>query len=193
MSITISLSVSVSGLTYQQPSDIDLPRCITVSNDRLKVSGWDTHVGYADKNSARDEAMHKLQIPAVTRPVPRQHCRIFHKFASNIPQTTLAGPPEGKLRDKLADRAVHDYHRKLAIHSISSGCISHTLRIAKARPSIDLDVSKLAAIRPHQRHKTYNRENWRFNSALWPIWANCASSSTWSFIVNCTQESNKEW
>lgn len=147
------MSVSVSGLTYQQPSDIDPPRCITVSNHRLKGFGWDTHVGYADKNSARDEAMHKLQIPAVTRPVPRQHCRIFHKFASNIPQTTLAGPPEGKLRDKLADRAVHDYHRKLAIHSILPGSKSHTLRIAKARPSIDLDRTKLAAIRPRSATK----------------------------------------
>lgn len=26
-----------------------------------------------------------------------------------IPQTTLAGPPETRLRDRLADKAVHDY------------------------------------------------------------------------------------
>lgn len=29
--------------------------------------------------------------------------------AANSPQTTLAHPPDGKLRFKLADKAVHDF------------------------------------------------------------------------------------
>jgi hypothetical protein len=69
-------------------------------------------VGYAERNSAREVAIHKLQIPAVTRPGTHISSRLRERDrepSEYIPQTILVLPPEGKLRDKLADKAVHDY------------------------------------------------------------------------------------
>jgi hypothetical protein len=37
----------------------------------------------------------------------------------DIPQITLVGPPEVKLRDKLVDNAVHDYHKGQSIKVLS--------------------------------------------------------------------------
>jgi hypothetical protein len=61
---------------------------------------------------------------------------------------TLVGPPEVKLRDKLVDNAVHDYHEIPSIKVLSDVWLDHisfllpceerTLRIANAKPSIDL-------------------------------------------------------
>lgn len=36
--------------------------------DRERIGDW-TYVGYAERNSASEAEMHKLQNPAVTRPV----------------------------------------------------------------------------------------------------------------------------
>jgi hypothetical protein len=54
--------------------------------------------------------MHRLQNPAVTRPgwmllsIPgRSSC-----ISLDVPQMTLVLPPDERLIDKLAERAVHD-------------------------------------------------------------------------------------
>lgn len=49
------------------------------------------HVGYADRNSARLAARHKLQIPATIKP-----------------HNTADGPPEGSARDREAESAVQE-------------------------------------------------------------------------------------
>lgn len=58
--------------THRLPNDIAPPLCTTVTSV-IAVRGslmqtTETYVGYADKNSASDAAMHRLQIPAVKRP-----------------------------------------------------------------------------------------------------------------------------
>jgi len=50
--------------------------------------------------------MHRLHMPAVTRPVPA--LALSKEIYADIPQTTLVLPPDVKLIDKLAERAVHD-------------------------------------------------------------------------------------
>lgn len=60
-------------------------------------------IAYAERNSARDAARHKLQIPAVTRP-----------------QMTDVGPPLGKASDRLADSAVHEFRMANASPSMES-------------------------------------------------------------------------
>lgn len=49
------------------------------------------HVGYADRNSARLAARHKLQTPATIKP-----------------HSTADGPPEGSARDREAESAVQE-------------------------------------------------------------------------------------
>jgi hypothetical protein len=58
---------------------------------------------YAERNSARLAARHKLHIPAVTRP-----------------QMTEVGPPLGRASDKLADKAVQEFKMAKASPSIES-------------------------------------------------------------------------
>lgn len=52
--------------------------------------------------------MHRLQNPAVTRPVDRYSVTPWDVKCIDLPQMTLVLPPEVRLIDKLADRAVHD-------------------------------------------------------------------------------------
>ena len=93
--------------------------------------------------------MHKLQIPAVTRPTKQeisQSARDLFRGCCILPQTTLTLPPEGKLSERLADNAVQDCRTQLsAVNSSRSQMIStgwiHTFRIAKARPSMDLKIA----------------------------------------------------
>lgn len=88
--------------------------------------------------------MHRLHIPAVTRPVdcPCVSLDLLPRANEmcNTPQTTLVLPPEVKLMDKLADNAVHDC-------DISLGGPSRmpilTFNTAKANPNIDLGLSAL--------------------------------------------------
>lgn len=85
--------------------------------------------------------MAKLQIPAVTRPDPASARHHQAALRDSIPQTTLAGPPDGRLRDKLADKAVHDYPQLVSANSQKSRRARiHTFRMANARPSIDLQM-----------------------------------------------------
>jgi hypothetical protein len=58
---------------------------------------------YAERNSARDAARHKLQMPAVIRP-----------------QMTDVGPPLGRASERLADNAVHEFKMAKASPSIES-------------------------------------------------------------------------
>lgn len=55
--------------------------------------------------------MHKLQNPAVTRPV-RECYSVSHAklrvIPLDLPQITLVLPPDVRLIDKLAESAVHD-------------------------------------------------------------------------------------
>jgi hypothetical protein len=59
--------------TYQQPNGIDHPhyqkRVRSENDTAVRTRKTLTHVGYADRNSAREAAMHKLHTPAVIRPV----------------------------------------------------------------------------------------------------------------------------
>lgn len=50
-----------------------------------------THVGYAERNSARLAERHKLQTPAIINP-----------------HNTADGPPEGSARDREAESAVQE-------------------------------------------------------------------------------------
>jgi hypothetical protein len=52
--------------------------------------------------------MHKLQLPAVTRPGAVSNVRQIPS-KQHIPQITLVLPPDVKLIDRLAERAVQDY------------------------------------------------------------------------------------
>lgn len=86
--------------------------------------------------------MHKLQIPAVISPAPRQqrHSR-QQVHQTSLPQTTLVLPPDGRLRLRLADKAVHDYTRSRRVSSHPCNRQPHsvrTFRMANARPNIDL-------------------------------------------------------
>lgn len=79
-------------------------------------------------------------------------CWVSLGVRSNLPQTTLTLPPEGKLRDRLADSAVQDCQTRLSVVNSSRSEMNldpiHTLRIAKARPSIDLEkTSRWSALR----------------------------------------------
>lgn len=104
--------------------------------------------------------------------IASSHCVSFDvvhssRAAGSIPQTTLTLPPEGKLSDKLAAKAVHEF------------------RMANARPSMDLNYTRkwsaggLGWDKSREMVRTYSSEKCRFNSGLCPIWANCSSSSTW--------------
>lgn len=68
------------------------------------------YVGYAERNSASEHAIQRLQNPAVTSPricvlTLSQKASIFE---INPPQITLVLPPDVRLIDKLAESAVHD-------------------------------------------------------------------------------------
>lgn len=69
---------------------------MSARNERI---GWVpevTYVGYAERNSARDVAMHKLHIPAVT--MPANHLRISlylpikERDVQHTPDNTRASP-----------------------------------------------------------------------------------------------------
>lgn len=59
----------------------------------------------------------------------------------NTPQTTLVLPPEVKLIDKLADKAVHDCD--FSRRTRTSRMRILTFSTAKASPNIDLGLSVL--------------------------------------------------
>lgn len=68
------------------------------------------YVGYAERNSASEHAIQRLQNPAVTSPgifvlTPSQKTNVFE---ISPPQITLVLPPDVRLIDKLAESAVHD-------------------------------------------------------------------------------------
>lgn len=70
-----------------------------------------TYVGYAERNSASEAAIHKLQNPAVTRPILECYSVSFEGLSASmfdLPQMTLVLPPDVRLIDRLAERAVHD-------------------------------------------------------------------------------------
>lgn len=98
----------------------------------------------------------------------------------NTPQTTLVLPPEVKLIDKLADKAVHDCDfsrgRTLRVRIL-------TFSTAKANPNIDLGWSALqwSARVKHIFYAAHRVEKLRCSSGWWPMAVNWASSS---FILN---------
>lgn len=103
--------------------------------------------------------MHKLQIPAVIRPIETRvssGLRIDREPGGYVPQTILVLPPEGKLRDKLADKAVHDCQMSIVdSHGTWFPGASRTFRMAKARPSIELQNEQTLAqsgIHVHLQH-----------------------------------------
>jgi hypothetical protein len=68
------------------------------------------YVGYAERNSASEHAMQRLQNPAVTSPriCVLAKTRRASIFEISPPQITLVLPPDVRLIDKLAESAVHD-------------------------------------------------------------------------------------
>ena len=92
--------------------------------------------------------MHRLQKPAVIRPMRLSATAKANGKATSLPQTTLTVPPEGKLSDKLADNAVHDCEERIRVSPLlfpiitsvchDIGVRQRTFRMAKAKPNIDL-------------------------------------------------------
>lgn len=78
--------------------------------------------------------MHRLHMPAVTRPVPA--LALSSQIDADIPQTTLVLPPDVRLIDKLAESAVHDclMLNGERIRSITETYIQHCKGQAKHRP-----------------------------------------------------------
>lgn len=110
----------------------------------------------------------------------------------------LVLPPEVKLTDKLADRAVHDYRQVVSQEGNRVVAFDRrTFNTAKARPSIDLgresvlvdwaqryEVPEQARQGTRLRMSTYSMEKLRLSSGLWPMDANWASSRDMSFILS---------
>lgn len=77
--------------------------------------------------------MHKLHIPAVSRPMrvcQHESKSGYTEIQLYIPQMTLVGPPDVKLRDKLVDKAVHDYPAYQSVQISSASDYEDSLLIS---------------------------------------------------------------